>query len=152
MRLGDGSASLGAPILTTSARVPRSFTARSTISGRPTTSGRHHSCIAGSCHAPAITSGPTPAGSPSVIATSGLGIINITSEAVESSSGNGPQIDVEHRFVQGTRRHVGLELDQLVPVHKQTFLTSVRGYRKTRSLQPLVKIVNVGLNVAQDLA
>ncbi len=69
---GEGRASSAAETITISQRLPSKAAARLRISGWPSTMGSHHRWIPGSGHAPTIVSGPTPAGSPMVIASRGF--------------------------------------------------------------------------------
>ncbi len=59
-------------IVSTRAELFSNRTARRTISGCPTTIGRQQACTLGSFQAPTTVSGPTPSGSPSVMAIVGL--------------------------------------------------------------------------------
>ncbi len=70
-----GSASSGESIACTCRFVCQSSTARRTTPGCPTTNGRQQSWTAVLVHAPTMISGPTPAGSPNVIAIKGFAFI-----------------------------------------------------------------------------
>ena len=75
MASGDESASSGLEMGIIFARDLSNEAVRSKILGWPTTTARQSSCIAGCDQAPTIVSGPTPVGSPCVMARSGLGIV-----------------------------------------------------------------------------
>ena len=85
-----GSASSGESISCTCRSVCQSSTARRSTPGCPTTSGRHHSCTTVSVHAPTMISGPTPAGSPKVIAIKGFAFILVFYRR-EQGAGSGEQ-------------------------------------------------------------
>src|SRR3712207_5055006 len=72
-RPGTKTASSTESTATTSASTPRTWAAARRRRASPMTTGRQSSAISGSTSAPTTTSGPTPAPSPMVTATNGVG-------------------------------------------------------------------------------